>query len=312
MGGMKDKRVIIAYPHGFCSGVSRAVEAMGEAVQRYPGPIYGYHEVVHNRQIVGDLSNRGAIFVETLEHVPVGATLLFSAHGVSPRVRTAAQEKKLQVVDATCPFVAKAHAKVQRLARDGFSILLIGHRHHEEVVGVAAEAPGHVIVIENEDEARTVQPPHPDRVGVVTQTTLSVTFVNTMLTLLRERFPCLVAPGKGDICYATQNRQQAVEALARQCECVLVLGSRNSSNSRRLAEIAETCGRPSFLLSQKADLDAVDLSAIGALGVTSGASTPESFLHEILDGLKRRGFARTENMTVAHENIRSFPLPDFP
>ncbi len=309
---MNDKRVIIAHPHGFCSGVARAVEAIAEALRRYPPPVYCYHEVVHNRQIVEDLTRQGVRFVETLADVPDEAALLFSAHGVAPAVRKDAQDKRLRVVDATCPFVTRAHAKAQRLAARDCGILLIGHRGHEEVEGVAAEAPERTMIVENEAEAMAVCPPDPDRLGVVTQTTLSVEFVHAMLARLQERFPRLDAPEKGDICYATQNRQQAVQALARVADTILVLGSRNSSNSRRLAEIARACGRPAYLISQREDLAEADLSATETLGVTSGASTPESFLEEALAEVRAQGFARTENLVVARENVHSFPLPDFP
>ena len=309
---MNKKRIIVANPHGFCSGVSRAVDAIQAAIKKYPPPVYCYHEVVHNQQVADMLTKQGVVFVESLDGIPHGSALLLSAHGVAPEVRHMAQAKDLLVIDATCPFVARAHAKVKRLAARGCSILLIGHRNHEEVIGVAAEAPEHVTVIENENEARTVRPPHPEAIGVVTQTTLSVRFVDTMIAILRERFPRLDAPQKGDICYATQNRQLAVEQLANQCDGTLVLGSRNSSNSLRLTEIAQSQGKPAFLLSTRADLNAVDLSGIHTLGLTSGASTPEFFLEAMIDDLKRFGFTEKSSLSVSTESTRSFPLPKLP
>jgi 4-hydroxy-3-methylbut-2-en-1-yl diphosphate reductase len=311
---MPEKKIILAYPHGFCSGVSRAVQAMGEALRRYAHPVYCYHEVVHNRQVVEGLRRRGAVFVRDMAEVPEGAALLFSAHGVAPSVRECARRKQLRVIDATCPFVARAHAKVKRLTAEGCGVLLIGHRRHEEVEGVAAAggAGAQVQVIENEDEARAVRPPDPARVGVVTQTTLSVSFVNQMIALLRQRFPQLIAPQKGDICYATQNRQRAAAALARVCDCVWVLGSENSSNSRRLVEIARAEGRQAVLLDSVERLDEIDLAGVRTLGLTSGASTPEDYLEQVLAILRGRGFAAGEKLRLVRENASGFAPPRFP
>ncbi len=299
---MKRLRIVLAHPHGFCAGVARALATMRQALREHPHPIYCYHELVHNRLVVDELAGQGVRFVETVDAVPEGSTLLFSAHGVAPAVERQARMKNLRVLDATCPFVARAHTKVRELAGKGYGIVLVGHRHHEEVEGVAAAAPGKVFVVENAEEAASVQVPDPRRVGVVTQTTLSVAFVNDMIDRLRQRFPDLQAPRHGDICYATQNRQRAARALARTADCILVLGSSNSSNSRRLVEISRAEGCPARLLENRADLAEVDLSDVAALGITSGASTPESFLNEILADLKHRGFEQIEGLVVAQED----------
>ena len=291
---MSRKRIIVAVPHGFCSGVARALETMDAVLQRVRPPVYCLNEIVHNRQIVDDLRKRGVVFVSRIADVPDAATLLFSAHGVSPDVRKTARKKSLRVIDATCPFVLKVHKEVLRFAEKDARIILIGHRRHEEVVGVAGEAPDRVIVIENEDEARRVEIPDPRRVGVVTQTTLSTDTADRIVAVLRTRFPMLQTPDRRDICYATQNRQRAVQALAAVSDRILVLGSANSSNSRRLVEVADTAGCPALLISRIEDLETLALSAVGTLGIISGASSPECFLKDVLAALAAAGFDAVE------------------
>ncbi|MDI6775422.1 MAG: 4-hydroxy-3-methylbut-2-enyl diphosphate reductase [Verrucomicrobiota bacterium] len=304
-----NRRVIVVNPHGFCSGVARAVAATEAALRLRQEPIYCFNEIVHNRRIVDDLSRRGVVFVRNVADAPDGATILFSAHGVSPAVRRESEARKLRVIDATCPFVAKVHAEVRRYAREDYTIFLVGHRRHEEVVGVAGEAPDRVVVLETEDEAIRAQPRDPSRVAAVTQTTLSVEAARSVLAIVRERFPALKTPARSDICYATQNRQQAVLALAARAELILVFGSANSSNSRRLAEVAIAAGCRSLLIGDLAELRSVALVAAQTIGVTSGASTPEPFLDEALKELAARGFDQVESLTVVEEDNLRFPLP---
>jgi 4-hydroxy-3-methylbut-2-enyl diphosphate reductase len=306
---MNSKRVIVVNPHGFCPGVARAIETIETALRLCPAPVYCFNEIVHNQQIVNDLARRGVRFVKDLRGVPEGSTILFSAHGVSPSVRDEARQKNLRVIDATCPFVSKVHAEVRRYAREGYTVLFIGHWNHEEVIGVAGEAPDHVIVLETEEEARRAQPPDPTRVAVVTQTTLSVDKTRGITDILKSRFPPLRSPPQSDICYATQNRQRAVQALAGRVDLILVLGSKLSSNSHRLVEVGTAAGCRCVLISDLAELPSADLSAVDAVGITSGASTPELFLDQVLKDLAARGFDRVESLTEAEEDSLRFSLP---
>lgn len=305
---MSPKAIIIANPHGFCAGVRHAVEIAETALRHRPHPLYALNEIVHNRQVVSSFESRGLRFVRSVAEVPEGHTVLFSAHGVPPAVRAAAAARRLEVIDASCPFVLKVHAEVIRYAREGFCIALIGHRGHDEVVGVAGEAPDRVTVIENSDEAETFSPADPSRVAVVTQTTLSAAEAERVLQVLRRRFPGLRTPNTCDICYATTNRQEAVRLLAQRVELILVLGARNSSNTRRLAEVAAAAGAEAVLVSQSEDLPTDSLERYDTIGLTAGASTPESFIVEILDLLARQGFTHTELLEAAKETV-SFALP---
>lgn len=302
------RRILIAYPHGFCAGVWRALDILAAAERRHPPPLYCLNELVHNRTVVAELERRGMRFVSSVTEVPPGGTLLFSAHGVAPRVRALAAARGLLVIDATCPFVDKVHANVRRYAAAGYTVILIGSRHHEEVVGIAGEAPESVRVVENPEEADTVQPDDPLKVAVVTQTTLSGARVDAVMSVLRRRFPTLRTPPLSGICYASTHRQEAVREVARQAEFVIVLGSANSANSSRLVEVARQAGARSALVSSAADLTALDLDGIADVGLTAGASTPASAVTEAVALLKERGFKRVKKIVVATEKL-SFPLP---
>ena len=288
--GMTVKRVFIANPHGFCAGVRRAVKAVERALDEEPGAVYCLNEIVHNQQVVSSLRQRGVIFVTDAASVPRGGCLLFSAHGIPPSVRDVAKRQGLRVVDATCPFVEKLHAEVRRFAAEDYTILLIGHRGHDEIVGVKGEAPEHVRVVENCEEAATVEVPDASRVAVVTQTTLSVDDSMRVVSLLRRRFPDIILSPQANICNATSGRQIAVKELACRAHSIIVLGSRNSSNSRRLVEVAESCGATACLVSDISELSELDLSDISDIGLTAGASTPDSFIEDVLVELAKSGF----------------------
>ncbi|MCL2104543.1 MAG: 4-hydroxy-3-methylbut-2-enyl diphosphate reductase [Kiritimatiellaeota bacterium] len=292
------KTLRIADPHGFCSGVARAIRMAESALtacgHSCPRPaqqsehIYCLNEIVHNQHVVAQLTAQGMKFVRRLEDIPEGARILFSAHGVSPAVRVAAARRGLRVIDATCPFVEKVHAEVRRFVATEATIICIGHRNHEEVIGVAGEAPDRTIVVENaqEVEALDIPPEHP--IAVVTQTTLGATQVDAVMDALRKRFTTIASPPHSDICYATRDRQNAVRELAKRCDCVIVLGSANSSNSQRLAETAREGGGTAILISEMTDLDRHDWAPFRTLGITSGASTPEAFLDEVVEALVTR------------------------
>jgi 4-hydroxy-3-methylbut-2-enyl diphosphate reductase len=303
------KRVVVVSPHGFCTGVVRAIETAEAALEKFGAPLYCLNEVVHNRQVVDDLASRGVIFVKDLDLIPEQATVLFSAHGVSPEVHAHAARRGLRVIDATCPFVAKVHAEVRRYAARGYSILLVGHRNHDEIIGVRGEAPQSVTVIQNEADARAVQLPASARVAVLTQTTLSIDESAHILNVLRGRFPRIETPPAKDICYATEHRQRAVKALAREADLILVLGSPNSSNSRRLVEVATGTGCPAALVSDLPQLRGLDLRDARCVGITSGASTPESFLNACVDHLTGIGFRRDPPLVAVNETALRFPLP---
>lgn len=305
---MREKEILLASPRGICAGVRRAIEMIDLALASEPSTLYCLKEIVHNRQIVDDLRRRGVVFVDGLADVPSGATVVFSAHGVAPSVRAEAGARELNVIDATCPFVSKVHSEVRRFCREGSSVLLIGHRRHDEVIGVVGEAPEHVQVVESCADAEAVCVDDPARVAVVTQTTLSVEEADQVMAILRRRFPALQTPATSDICYATVNRQQAVRLLAARSDAVLVLGSRNSSNSRRLVEVARSAGRSAWLISEAADLDPVPLDGVRVLGLTAGASTPESFIATVVAYLQRRGFRRVTELCTVNEDLH-FVLP---
>jgi len=272
--------------------------------------VYCLNEIVHNRQVVARLRALGMSFVHSVEEVPDGERLLFSAHGVAPAVREQARNRRLRVIDATCPFVAKVHAEVRRFAAQGAIVVCIGHRRHEEVAGVAGEAPEHVRVVENAAEAEALDLRADASVAVVTQTTLGGEQVDVVMRVLKRRFPALLIPSSTDICYATRNRQQAVRLLARRCERVLVLGSANSSNSQRLAETARKEGVEAVLVSEPEEVDACHWDSVRAVGITSGASTPEAFLEEVVRVLRERyGFPAPETLRAVEEESPEFALP---
>ncbi|HZO79557.1 MAG TPA: 4-hydroxy-3-methylbut-2-enyl diphosphate reductase [Solirubrobacteraceae bacterium] len=302
------REVVLAAPRASCAGVERAIEVVERALDRYGAPVYMRKQIVHNRHVVDDLERRGAVCVDQLEQVPDGATVVFSAHGVSPQVRAEARRRQLNVVDATCPLVNKVHAEARRFGADGFTIFLIGHEGHEEVEGTSGEMLEQIRVIDPEGDLDGLDVPDSERVAYLTQTTLAVDETRAVIERLRTRFPEIVGPRSDDICYATQNRQDAVRALAADCDLVLVVGSRNSSNSNRLVEVARRAGCPARLLDDESQLDPAWLRGVRRIGITAGASSPERMVQRMVGALTVLGpLARTEN-SVADETIR-FALP---
>jgi len=308
MDGMALTKVILAKPRGFCAGVDRAIEVVEQALERFPGPVYVRKEIVHNPHVVNALRAKGAIFVDELTQVPHGATTIFSAHGVSPAVHAAAHTRQLQVIDATCPLVTKVHVEAKRFAREGYTMLLIGHAGHEEVAGTMGEAPQAIRLVQTVEEAHTVQVEDPAKVAVITQTTLSVDDTRAIVEALKVRFPKLVAPKKDDICYATQNRQNAVKSIARDAEVILVIGAKNSSNSIRLTEVAEDAGRRAYLINDAREIDPRWFEGVSCVGVTSGASAPEHLVHDVIETLQRLGATQIEERELVQEDV-SFGLP---
>ncbi len=307
--GVAGKRVLLAEPRGYCAGVDRAVETVERTLEKHGAPVYVRHEIVHNRHVVETLAKAGAIFVEETDEVPEGAIVVFSAHGVAPTVHTTAAERKLQVIDATCPLVTKVHNEAKRFARDDFDILLIGHEGHEEVVGTAGEAPDHVQLVDGPDAVDNVTVRDLSKVIWLSQTTLSVDETMETVRRLRERFPTLQDPPSDDICYATQNRQVAVKAMAPECQLVIVVGSRNSSNSVRLVEVALGAGSDAaYLVDYADDIDPAWLDGVTSVGVTSGASVPEILVRGVLDRLAEHGFDTVQPVTTANETL-VFALP---
>ena len=308
-GGVTGKRVLLAEPRGYCAGVDRAVEIVERALEKHGAPVYVRHEIVHNRHVVETLAAAGAVFVDETDEVPEGAIVVFSAHGVAPSVHVNAKERELQVIDATCPLVTKVHNEAKRFARDDYDILLIGHEGHEEVVGTAGEAPDHVQVVDNPDAVDGVTVRDPDKVIWLSQTTLSVDETMETVRRLREKFPTLQDPPSDDICYATQNRQVAVKAMAPECELVIVVGSRNSSNSVRLVEVALGAGADaSYLVDYADDVDPAWFDGVTTVGVTSGASVPEILVRGVLERLAEHGYDVVQPVTTANETL-VFALP---
>ncbi len=301
-------RILLAAPRGFCAGVNMAIETLETALRRYGPPLYVYHEIVHNRWVVNEFVQRGVHFVESLDLVPPGGIVIFSAHGVSPEIRRQAAARNLHTIDATCPLVTKVHREVQRFAAMGYTILLIGHAGHDEIVGTMGEAPDQIRLIKDEQEALTVEVPDPERVAYTTQTTLSVMDAARIVECLRRRFPKLVGPARDDICYATQNRQEAVLELAREADVFLVVGSQNSSNSRRLAEIAQTTGIPAYLVDGPEDLKKEWFAPEQTVGITAGASAPEHLVQGCLEFLSAHFTATVEERVIRTENVH-FHLP---
>jgi 4-hydroxy-3-methylbut-2-enyl diphosphate reductase len=303
-----DREVVLAAPRSFCAGVERAVEIVERALQRFGAPVFVRHQIVHNAHVVGDLERQGAVFVNEIDDVPPGAAVVLSAHGVAPSVRRAAEARGLRVVDATCPLVAKVHSEVRRFAMRGKTVFLIGHAEHDEVVGTRGEADRQVVVVADPAEAQRVQVPDPDNVGYVMQTTLAVDEAERTAAALRERFPALTAPPRDDICYATTNRQSAVRAIARRCDLILVVGSANSSNCRRLVEITQRLGTAAHLVEDATDVDLRWLAGIARIGVTAGASAPPDLVDELVRCLSGLGRITVDEVNVAAEDVR-FALP---
>jgi 4-hydroxy-3-methylbut-2-enyl diphosphate reductase len=303
------KRVLLANPRGYCAGVDRAVVTVEKALETYGPPVYVRKEIVHNRHVVETLTKRGAIFVDEADEVPEGALVVFSAHGVAPAVHEQAAARQLQTIDATCPLVTKVHQEAKRFARDDYDILLIGHEGHEEVEGTAGEAPSHVQLVDRPEDVDSVTVRDPSKVVWLSQTTLSVDETMERVEQLRERFPSLQDPPSDDICYATQNRQVAVKAMAAECDLVLVVGSRNSSNSKRLVEVALQAGASAaYLIDYAREVDPSWLEGVSTVGVTSGASVPDVLVMELLAWLADRGWADVQEVTTANEKV-AFALP---
>jgi 4-hydroxy-3-methylbut-2-enyl diphosphate reductase len=302
------KKVILLRPRGFCAGVVRAIDVVKIALELYGAPIYVRKEIVHNRHVVDELRDHGAIFVNELHEVPEGSRVIFSAHGVSPAVRQAAQERSLSVVDATCPLVTKVHLEAVKFARQGFTILLIGHRDHEEMEGTYGEAPQNTIIVESEAEAEAVQVADPNKVCYLTQTTLSLDETREIITILRRRFPNIVGPKSQDICYATENRQMAVKAVAPLCQLLLVVGSQNSSNSKRLVEVCRKSGVPAYLIDDRSYLQEKWFEGVDHVAVTAGASAPENLVADLVSALTERGYRTVEEVDIVEEDVR-FSLP---
>jgi len=304
---MADK-LLLAAPRGYCAGVDRAVQTVERALERYGSPVYVRKEIVHNRHVVDQLRARGAVFVDSESDVPEGATVVFSAHGVAPSVHANAARRTLQTIDATCPLVTKVHVEAKKFAADGYTIVLVGHAGHEEVEGTMGEAPEHIVLIEHEQDVDALEIPDPDKVAYISQTTLSVDETRAIIDRLRERFPAIVGPRTDDICYATTNRQAAVKQLARQCDLVLVIGSRNSSNSNRLVEVAREHGADSHLIDSEAQVREEWLDGKRVVGITSGASAPEELVQRLIAYFRARGTTDVQQLEVVQEDVR-FMLP---
>ncbi len=307
LGKTSVQKIILAEPRGFCAGVDRAVEAVRSALRAFGRPLYVRHQIVHNRFVLEALEKEGAIFVESLDEVPERQRVIFSAHGVAPSEWDRARGRELRVIDATCPLVTKVHLEVERYANEGRIVILIGHAGHEEVKGTLGVAPGKVILVGSVEEARKVAVPDPERVAAVTQTTLSVDDTRDIMDTLKERFPRLLTPKTDDICYATQNRQNAVKELVQVSDAVLVVGSKQSSNANRLVEVARTRGARAFLVDSLAEVESSMLDGVRALGLTASASSPEWLVEEIIGAFASTG-AEVELLSVAKERVH-FPLP---
>ena len=303
-----EKKIFLLKPRGFCAGVVRAIDVVKIALDLYGPPVYVRKEIVHNKHVVEELRAAGAIFVEELDEVPEGGRAIFSAHGVSPAVRQQAKVRRLEVIDATCPLVTKVHLEAVRFARDGSSIILIGHKDHDEVIGTLGEVPDCSFLVETVDEVNQLQLPDPTRVRYLTQTTLSLDETREIITRLKERFPLIQGPPAQDICYATENRQMAVKAVSETCDLLLVVGSQNSSNSKRLVEVGDNFGVRSHLVNDCGDVDPRWLDGVRNVAVTAGASAPEHLVQELMEFLQASGFRHMEEVELVEEDVR-FSLP---
>jgi 4-hydroxy-3-methylbut-2-enyl diphosphate reductase len=300
--------ILLANPRGFCAGVDRAIAIVERALEKFGAPIYVRHEVVHNTFVVNDLKAKGAIFVEELSEVPAGATVIFSAHGVSQAVRAEAEARGLNVFDATCPLVTKVHVEVSKMRDKGLEIVMIGHKGHPEVEGTLGQAEGGMYLVETPEDVAQLKVSDPDKLAYVTQTTLSVDDAARVVDALRQRFPNIAGPKKDDICYATQNRQDAVKALAPQCDVVIVVGSPTSSNSNRLREVARNLGVPAYMVDNAEEIQPAWVAGKNRVGLTAGASAPEILVREVIERLNRLGIGSVENLDGAQEKV-SFALP---
>jgi len=302
-------RIVLAAPRGFCAGVNMAIESLEQAIRHYGTPVYVYHEIVHNRWVVERFRREGAVFVDDVADVPEGATLLFSAHGVAPEVRRLADARGLRTIDATCPLVTKVHREAVRFARKGYTVVLVGHAGHDEVVGVMGEAPEAIVLVKGLADVERIEVADPERVAYLTQTTLSTEDAARIIARLRERFPAIVAPPSENICYATTNRQRAVRTLADQADVILVVGSRNSSNSQRLAELGRGAGVETRLVDGPEDIRPVWFRGNETVMITAGASAPEDVVEACVAWLGKRFRATVESCTLREENVR-FKLPE--
>jgi len=301
-------RVLLAAPRGYCAGVDRAVQTVEHALDLHGPPVYVRKEIVHNKHVVEELSARGAIFVDQETEVPEGALVVFSAHGVAPSVHANSAARNLRTIDATCPLVTKVHVEARRFAEQGFTIILVGHDGHEEVEGTTGEAPDSIILVESAEDVDALEVEDPDRVAMITQTTLSVDETSDIIARLREKFPNLTTPKSDDICYATTNRQLAVKQLARECDLVLVVGSKNSSNSNRLVDVTRDLGTASYLIDNAGEVQEDWLEGVETVGITSGASAPEKLVSELVDFFRARGTDDVSELRAIDEDVR-FMLP---
>ncbi|WP_061537337.1 4-hydroxy-3-methylbut-2-enyl diphosphate reductase [Collimonas arenae] len=303
-----EKEILLAQPRGFCAGVDRAIEIVERALEQFGAPIYVRHEIVHNAYVVADLRNKGAIFIEELADVPAGNTVIFSAHGVSKAVQEEAEVRGLKVFDATCPLVTKVHMEVAKMRREGREIVMIGHQGHPEVEGTMGQTEGGMHLVETVDDVEQLQVANPELLSYVSQTTLSVDDTADVIAALKSKFPAITEPKKGDICYATTNRQQAVKFMAPQVEMVIVVGSPNSSNSNRLREVAEKMGTAAHMVDNAEQIDPAWLQGKTRIGVTAGASAPEILVQAVIDRLKECGVKSVRTLDGAEENV-TFPMP---
>jgi 4-hydroxy-3-methylbut-2-enyl diphosphate reductase len=302
------ERILLAAPRGYCAGVDRAVETVEHALRLYGAPVYVRKEIVHNKHVVQQLREKGAIFVEEETEVPEGSTVVFSAHGVAPSVHANAAERQLFTIDATCPLVTKVHVEARKFAAEGYTIVFIGHDGHEEVEGTMGEAPGNIVLVETEEDVDRLEVEDPDRIAYLTQTTLSVDETRVLIDRLRAKFPNVVGPRTDDICYATTNRQAAVKAMAGECDLILVIGSRNSSNSTRLVEVSRDLGTEAYLIDNECQVQEKWLEGKRTVGITSGASAPEELVQRLVDFFRDRGTTEVGEWDVVKEDVR-FMLP---
>jgi 4-hydroxy-3-methylbut-2-en-1-yl diphosphate reductase len=308
MKKLENRKVVLASPRGFCAGVVRAIDIVNLALEVYGQPIYVRREIVHNKYVVNELCQKGIIFVNELDEVPHGGRVIFSAHGVAPEIRAAAKKRRLKVIDATCPLVTKVHREAIKYARLGYSIVLIGHSDHDEVIGTLGEAPNAITVLDQEEDIERLTVPDPSRVVYLTQTTLSLNDTRQIVDKLRKKFPLIIAPGSEDICYATQNRQSAVLELAERADLILVVGSANSSNSCRLVEVAQTAGVPAYLIDNIEDIQTGWLAGVNNIGLTAGASAPEGLVERVVQYLNKLGYPSVETTGGIVEHVE-FSLP---
>jgi 4-hydroxy-3-methylbut-2-en-1-yl diphosphate reductase len=303
------EKLLLAAPRGYCAGVDRAVQTVEHALELHGPPVYVRKEIVHNKHVVASLRERGAVFVDELEDtIPEGAITVFSAHGVSPAVHEDAERRGLRTIDATCPLVTKVHREAVKFAGEGYTVVLIGHAGHEEVEGTTGEAPEHIVLVQSEEDVDALEVPDPERVAYISQTTLSVDETRSIINRLRERFPGIVGPRTDDICYATTNRQAAVKQMASQCDLVLVIGSKNSSNSQRLVDVARDCGAEAHLIDSEAHVREGWLESARVVGISSGASAPEDLVDRLVGFFRDRGTEQVETFEMMREDVR-FMLP---